>query len=352
MGGTLELYQCFLRSGETANVSLNSGTTNAGFIVGHAKTGSDCYVTGLGSCQGFAFGYAGGPSSPTSSILATSKGSFAQGYAKVSFGLKSTATGAFTQGYSSSGKLYASGKGSFAQGSTKSQLRSYEPGCFAQGYTDATSNILSGYTGGTNTKGCFAQGFAEDNSDIVANDYGSFAQGYASGYSFIQATGAGTFAQGYAKNSGHIIASADGAMASGFTYGYASGSAYTAKIEASGIASFAHGLTRTIAGESTNILASGKGSFSHGISYSSDHTASGIGSVVFCTDVNTSTKKYTGTQSNNSVKNSVMIGGKYPIRLIGSGPPASPQNGDFWVAGNYIWIQSGGRSTYVWNLTM
>ena len=314
------------------NAKLQVG--DCAFAGGRVK-GINSRVAALGYWGNFAFGstfYKG-------EILSTTKSaSFSHGYVNSNGKIKCKNHGSFAQGYISTfGRIYA-GLGSFSQGciinssSVYSYINSYMGG-FSQGYITGKGSVIGGSTG----KGCFSQGFITGNyCNISATGNGSFAQGTCDGNgTYILASNKATLSQGFVIAGSHIKNNNIG----GFVQGYAR----TSHLESTGKGAFIHGYLNS----PYNITASGNGSFIQ--TFSTDaKISSGVGSILFCSDNGVKTYSLT-----NSVNNSLMLGGINPIRIIGSGLPTSPQDGDIWTTYyGYVYMRSYGNTCKVVNAVL
>jgi hypothetical protein len=247
--------------------------------------------TAFGWLYGFGYGY-------TPHIKAEGKGSLAFG--------KMDATGAWPGG------IRATGDGCFSGGSSNGSGGGYiissGEGNLAFGVTGPLSSVIA------SGNGSVAFGSVQTNSTIWSSGKGSFTAGYAKGYSItsseIKATGRGASAFGYA---------------------------YVGYIRASGRGSIAGGQSSTY-----KIVASGNGCLAFGVAYpgpyySADCVASGESSVQFGAGTNAESLSLGVGQRGTG------------LRLCGLGAPASPVNGDLWLANNYVYVRSNGTSCKIAN---
>lgn len=355
-----------------------AGTTalaNAGIIFGDAGVGATIQSTGAAAKGSIVGGLATGTGSTISNnatgcivvgytkaggtLSATNDGSAVFGAAYENGTITAGGIGSFATGFVStygepSGRIYsgsAGGFGTFASGWVIGGgfIGAYGNGAFASGAMDNRG----GHTGYIHAKaiGSFAQGYVDRcNRGIYSGSLGSFAQGFAySDNGYIGANGSGSFAQGYVYN-GQIKAGQQGTFAHGYIWG-------GGVIDASGIGAVAiayatgggkvysngnFSVVMARAGGDT-INATGRGAIIMGTSWynSSYITASGDGSVVFC---------YTqdSNPATNAVDNSLQVGpDNTQVRIIGSGAPLTPRNGDIWVANNYTYVRSNGVSVKI-----
>jgi len=350
VGGKLETFQGIFRSGNKATVTLSGGNDAAGFVAGHAAT-ADNVIKCRDKGRGFAVGSCG---SSTSDVATDANAGFVVGYAVGSGRIRAYGTGSFAQGYNSSGKIYANGNGSFAQGHTSSGSTSaYNKGCFAQGYSGSGCIVISGDVSDATTVGCFAQGYAKTTSSSVKSiEKGTFAQGFALNESSIDSNEKGSFGQGFGKTYGVVESREIGGFAQGYAIGYKGGSGNKiGRILAYKMGAFAHGFCKSNYPNSSQLFAASEGSFVHGYSIRSIKTASGIGKVLFSSDIDSGTTYSNSRTSNFNTTglNAMTVGGQYPIHLIGGGTPSSPVTGDIWVNGGYVKMFSRGYVCTVTN---
>lgn len=210
-----------------------------------------------------------------------------------------TGTGAVAHGFASNyGSIQATSDGAFASGCAYRPIIASGLGSFARG--------LSG--GGA--------------AGLVASGAGSVAMGRTGYDGTMLSSGAGSVAMGFAYQSSDIVASAKGAMAMGYAH-------FFKDITASGVGAFAIGQSHNGA-----ITASGEGSFAQGKAVGVDIIASGTNSVQF-------------GPGTNATDNTVQFGAG-GLRLKQTvGAPAVLQNGDLWVANNYVYVRSNGVSVKI-----
>jgi hypothetical protein len=258
------------------------------------------------------------------SIVNNGGGSFLGGSAYASGGgnilLTTTSFGNFTWGYAYStgnnAHTFRNGAaggflGGYSQGSAAVTVENFSqgPGCFTWvrptgGNALSTINVFNRGDGG------FLQGFPQGLNgatttlmEITTAAIGGFCQGTVGGGNTLQVAGPGGFAQGDARG-GDLIASGQG--------------------------SFAHGSARG----SNAVTASGTGSFAVGDSNAGAITASALNASQF-------------GPGTNALADSLQVG-TAGIRFKGTaGAPGAPQNGDFWVAGGYVYVRSNGVSIQI-----
>ncbi len=198
-------------------------------------------------------------------------------------------------------------------------LQSFEKGAFAHGYVFAYSAAAKIDAKG---QGSFAQGFSY-NGTIYAPTTGSFAQGYARNGGILESGSSGTFSQGFVAGYGAYHGEINAQQAGTFAQGYCESYGGNAFIRATANGAFARGWTTDYA-----ITASGKGSFAQGYASTGDIVASADGAVQF-------------GQGTNALAQSLQVGAA-PRLCSGGNPAGSVQNGDIWVAANYVYIRSNG----------
>jgi hypothetical protein len=294
-------------AGGTAEI-LNYG--GGSFVTGSAFSGgtATCRIKMGGYSYGsFLGGYAFASASPATAFLYNyAQGCFVWGYVGANnnasnlIGSVSGATGAMVVGYCGQGgagvqnRILGSGPGSLTAG-------------FVQG--------LGGHTLQASGQGAFAVGRLAGNlpyGQVIASGQGAFAQGRTQNEASILSGGRGSFAQGNAQNLGsYLSAPANGAMAQG----HATNGGY--------------------------ILASGTGSLAHG-------AAVGAGIYIVATATNSSQIG----PGYNAVADTFQVGNS-GLRLKGTAGATAPvQNGDIWVAGGIVYIQSGGVACACTNAVM
>jgi hypothetical protein len=191
--------------------------------------------------------------------------------------------------------IRATDTGSIALGEASTgRLLSSERGAFASGVAVLGQAMIRTTAGGSR-----AHGYARDaGTYIQATAYGAFAIGEARAGGEINAIDRGAFAQGRVQGIYEITASADGAHASGFASG-------------------------------GDVVASGNGAFAHGAASTGNIAASAANAVQF-------------GEGTNALADSLQVGSA-GLRLKGTtGAPGAAQNGDFWVAGGYVYVQTNG----------
>jgi len=199
-----------------------------------------------------------------------------------------------------------------------------------------------------------AYAYLSGTATMEATGYASTAIGYAygPGTSVLQATNSGSLAFGYANarsatSTAHIISSGNGSFTSGFARGFTG--AGLAHINATSAGSFATGYSRTSNGFNAVIESLGNGAFAQGActgsSVASDITAGAAGAFAVGYVLNGSIQA-TGVNSVqfgpgiNTQADSLQVGGA-GIRFKGTlGIPTTPQNGDFWRVGNFVYVRS------------
>ncbi|WP_121356803.1 glycine-rich domain-containing protein [Flavisolibacter nicotianae] len=143
-----------------------------------------------------------------SALFMTRIGGFKYGTVNPNSVIAATLPGAFAGGYSNGGRIMATGRGSFAQGAQMLNAT----------FTASNSAILA------SGSGTFAQGYSiKDGDSILASASGSFAQGIAYGGDIL-ATAAGSRATGYAYNpSGALNAKLSASVSGVFVHGISAG---------------------------------------------------------------------------------------------------------------------------------
>lgn len=314
-------------------------------------------------------------------ILASDYGAFAGGFARYGGRIKAGGKGSTArgnaEGYSDDtlSRVYASGRGSAVFGRSRSNsatgtahVYSFGSGSLAHGYTGAGGTSFgevraSGagafaggrvLTGNARTSmvyasgdGAVAHGFAYNfagDAHIQATAYGSVSFGVVLSSGTIEATGRGSMAVGSIDSGGTITSgTGQGALAFGHAFGGA--------ITASAHGSFAGGHTNA-AGDL--ITASGEGSMAHGVSTGGfDVIASGAGSGAFgsataATITATATNAWQLGDGTNAQANSISVAGG--IRINGAAAPATPRDGDIWVASGHIYARSNGVTKNLSNI--
>lgn len=298
--------------GMAFGLSQSDGSATASITAGGGSlAGGFAYTGGIINAQDYsiAFGSARGVDGVNNSFLQSDGGSIAIGYASYGGQIRADAQGAVAMGYA-----YQAG----------SAIKSYSDGGVAMGYA---------YQGGqihAYAEGAFALGAAYQGGQIHAYADGSFAMGmaYDTG-SKIVTNYDGAFAMGAAKDGGEIRA--DGGKGS-FAIGYAYGAAALVKTDAPG----AFSLGYATAGFS--VLATAGGAFAVGKAATANIEANAINSFQFGMGV-------------NALADTLQVGTQ--LRFKGTtGAQASPANGDFWVANNYVYIRSNGVTCKVVNATL
>lgn len=255
-------------------------------LIESTLTAYGCFVGGYAFCYG-------NTATNAATVRAQGPGSFVWGYAAPTGG------GAHTiESQSGAQGAFVSGR---TTGSGDHILRAQAAGSFVQGF-------LSGANGGfINTTNAGAGAFVQGQSlggIIRGGGAGAFSQGNAGASgSTIRATGDGALAHGSLSGAGTIDATADGATALGV--------ASTGTVEATGLGAMAVGSagTGTISAGAANAFQFGVGS--------------------------------------NTLADSFQVGNA-GLRLKGTtGAPGTPQNGDIWVAGGFVYIRSNGVSVQI-----
>lgn len=244
--------------------------------------------------------------------------------------------------------LSCSGGGSVAIGTTYSYgagssiLDNDGFGSLAVGYSwgAGDSTLDHGASGGLTAAYVFGPG-----TQHVRNwGGGGFLAGYCSTWiagntSRIFNDAGGGFVAGHIRNGGgsgntarlSTSGSAYGAFVQGSVYAYGSG--YTGEIIATGPGAFAQGYVKAYGG-SAAIQATAAGAFAVGYAYQTNIIASAANAVQF-------------GPGTNALANSLQVGSA-GIRLKGtSGAPGTPQNGDMWVNGGFVYIRSNGVSVQI-----
>lgn len=277
---------------------LRGGAFKGVACIGNAAAGSTGDATlrnnsGGSSLFGSAYTYGAG----SARVEATAFGNFTTAYAYCTGNnhtFLNSGGGAFLAGYSRGGGVVnatASGAGAFCVTRPDSGANGGTATATAQGAGSFVQGSLQ------------STGLGASNVSILATGAGGFAQGRVrqtgAGLALISAAGDGAFAQGIAFNTATISASADGA--------FAQGNASAANITASGLGAFAHGST--------------------------------TGAVAIVASAANSAQFGPGT---NALADSLQVGAA-GLRFKGTvGAPAAPQNGDFWIAGVYVYVRSNG----------
>lgn len=251
----------------------------------------------------------------------------------------STAIGsAFSYG-AGNAALQANGYGTFVGGyayctGTSGDMTVYAkntaPGSFVWGYATGSTSA-TGAIGAAQSAGGFACGRAAGGAikTITCRGDGSFAQGFVTGSgstltSTIRANGQGSFAQGSVNATG-----ANSDITPNGTGSFAQGAVGNGSITTNGQGAFAQGIATN-----ANIQADGAGSFAQGNASGTSIIASAANSVQF-------------GPGTNALADSLQVGSA-GLRLKGTaGAPAAPQNGDIWVAGGFVYIQSNGVAVQI-----
>lgn len=298
-------------------------------------------VPGVGTSQllagsaspgpGFAFGAVIGYGAYNAEINASGDGAVALGRAYgatanaqiLASGIAAFAHGFSNSGFSASASLIrAANRGGFAQGfAYNASIDSGSNGSFAQGYV-YEGTILSSQSG------ALAQGYAYNASDIQATNEGALARGHALDGSTIRATGLGAHAMGYANDAAIIEATGKGCTAMG------AGNLAGSYLRAANAGAFAHGYA--VAGYT--LEANGVGNFALGATQSQDVRATGGSN---CGQLGEGT---------NTLADSTQFGAAGLRMKHSVGAPGIPQNGDMWIAGGNVYVQSGGVARNITNV--
>jgi len=181
------------------------------------------------------------------------------------------------------------------------------PGCFTWVRPTGNNGIVNAYNRG---EGGFLQGrligaLGTTQMEITATGDGGFCQGLVQATALMTVSGIGGFAQGRASGLG-------------------------SNIIASGAGSFAH-----VQATNANVItASGAGSFAVGDSATGAISASATNATQFGPGA-------------NALADSLQVG-TAGIRFKGTaGAPAAPQNGDFWVNGAFVYVQTNGAAVQI-----
>jgi hypothetical protein len=243
------------------------------------------------------------------------------------------ANGSLGAGYAigNNGDLLSDGDGSFAcgrvwgpAGAALTRIRAAGDGAWAGGYAQGDGLALTQiYATG---RGAFGGGYAYL-ARIYSSARGSFAHGSAVGGGYIGATNIGAHAMGSILSDGDIVASGYGAFAGG---GAAGGD-----IRATGPGSFAFGRARN----GYDILSGGAGSVAMGRAYGANVAAVANNAFQF-------------GEGSNYTADCVQIGSAGIRMKQTPGPFGVPQNGDIWVANNYVYIRSNGVNCKCLNANM
>lgn len=217
------------------------------------------------------------------------------------------------------------------------------PGTLGSGnhlfHNNGTGSFLAGYSVGTNSNFTTYVGAGGSFTNILGKCYGATAL-------TVNNTGAGAFCSGFANaTSGTHTWSVSG------NGSFAQGAMLNSVFTSSGKGSFAQGY-----GNASNIVSSGGGAFAHGYAKAGNAiTASGIGSFacgysnagVITASAANAVQFGVGT---NALADSVQIGNS-GLRLKGTtGAPGTPQNGDLWVANNYVYVRTNGVTKNMSNI--
>lgn len=243
-------------------------------------------------------------------------------------------------------------------GNTTTAFASHQAGggsMFGSAYVSAGNSNIGELLSTNTAYGSFTGGYVWSHGSgstgrVRNNGGGSFLWCYinktGAGTSLAETTGAGAFAVGRIEGAGtHTLRGSGGGS---FTQGLLLGNTGSSRIEGGGAGSFAQGRANTggtiratnrgsFAQGNTDgnaILASGHGSFAQGSAATGTITASATNAVQF-------------GPGTNALADSLQVGGA-GLRLKGTaGAPATPQNGDQWVSGGFVYIRSNGVSVQI-----
>jgi hypothetical protein len=189
-----------------------------------------------------------------------------------------------------------------------------------------------------------------------AMEAGAWAGGYcwnftAGYYSRIDADKKGSMAHGYARD-GYVLGTGRGSHAFGAAlYAYSS-------IEASGVGAFAMGIANGAGGAAPYVVASGDGSFAGGVALNgygvfAGGTASFAFGQAYAANVRaTAQNAFQFGEGVNTTQDTVQIGAAGLRLKQTTGAPGAYQNGDIWVANNYVYIRSNGVTCKCVNAAM
>jgi hypothetical protein len=240
------------------------------------------------------------------------------------------------------GSIYSASRGALAGGAANAQgadtaldpgaeIFATARGALAWGYCrKSAGNTATAYMKST-ALGAWAGGYVDGPSEastyILGSGVGAFAHGSADDDATIRATNIGSHGFGSAFNGGDIVSSGYGS--------FAAGGANNGGIFATGAGSIAMGRARNTYG----IYSYGRGSVAMGDAYSADIRAGANGAMQF-------------GQGTNLTADTVQVGAA-GLRLKQTvGAPGVLQNGDIWVANNYVYIRSNGVSCKCVNANM